>query len=82
MCVVFVSVYTSPPPSYLGGDGKSCEVRQVIVLDIMRAKLLGHTGSLVFRQAARNLTTVRFSQWRKVAALGEVAEKHTKFIDN
>ena len=38
----------------------------------------GHSGSVVCRQAAEHLTLLWFSQWRRVAALGEVAERHTK----
>ena len=40
----------------------------------------GHSGSVVCRQAAEHLTLLWFSQWRTEAALGEVAERHTKLI--
>jgi len=42
-----------------------------------RATVQGHSGSVVCRQAAEHLI-LWFSQWRKEAALGEVAERRIK----
>jgi hypothetical protein len=55
-----------------------CEDRQAIVLPIVRASVLGLTGSVVFRQAAGNLIPIWFSQWRTETTLGEVAKRHIK----
>ena len=53
-----------------------CEVRQAIVLDIV----LGRTGHEMLWLATANLTPLWFSQWRKEAALREVADRSTKLI--
>lgn len=61
MFALCVSVNTPSASLLLSRDARLCEVRQVIVLDTTRVRVL--------RQAAGNLTALWFSQWRTEATL-------------
>lgn len=74
MFAVCVSVNTPSASLLLSRDARLCEVRQVIVLDTTRVRVL--------RQAAGKLTALWFSQWRTEATLGEVANRHDRLVDN
>jgi len=77
---VCFAVFPSLPNQLLGRDVRQAG-RQAIVLDIRCASVQGHTGSVVRRQAAHNLTPKCFSQWRREAALGR-GRRETHQIDH